>query len=148
MIDTALVTELTDQAAADGILQLVVGAVVDGKKALVLRRPQDDFMGGIYELPGGKVDPGEALDDALTREVQEETGLDVTSIDRYLGHFDYTSGSGKPSRQFNFAVTVKATTPVELTEHDDHRWVLIDGDLPVTEAVKGVFATYRRQDLS
>jgi hypothetical protein len=49
------------------------------------------------------LDPGETLAAALAREVDEETGLDLEAITAYLGDFDYTSGSGKPSRQFNFA---------------------------------------------
>ncbi len=63
-------------------------------------------MGGIFELPSGKVEPGEALDSALIRKVEEETGLHVTAVRDYLDSFDYASGSGKKSRQFNFAVDV------------------------------------------
>ncbi|GAB3237757.1 hypothetical protein GCM10027447_37070 [Glycomyces halotolerans] len=96
MIDNSLLTRLTADADLDGVQQLVVGAVVqhDGK-ILLLQRPVDDFMGGIWELPSGKVEGGEALDAALKREVEEETGLKVAVIQHYLGQFDYTSGSGK-----------------------------------------------------
>ena len=70
-------TDLARQAAADGIQQLVVGGIVHRDGAvLLLKRPDDDFMGGIWELPSGKAEPGETLDAALTREVIEETGLD------------------------------------------------------------------------
>src|SRR6266496_3600839 len=135
----ALLPRLTAEAAADDIVQLVVGAVVrDGDKVLLLRRPPEDFMGGIYELPSGKVDPGEDLHTALLREVKEETGLDVAGVTDYLGHFDYRSGSGKPSRQFTFAVEVTATTPVTLTEHDQHRWHPLAEEPPVTDAVKKI----------
>ncbi|MGQ0773921.1 MAG: NUDIX hydrolase [Pseudonocardiales bacterium] len=144
MIDTALLDQLTAAANADGVQQLVVGGIVqDGDNVLLLRRPVDDFMGGIYELPSGKVDPDEPLDAALVREIKEETGLDVATIGTYLGSFDYESGSGKKSRQFNFAVSVTSSEPVVLTEHDSYQWTSIDSELPVTDAVKQVFETYR-----
>jgi 8-oxo-dGTP diphosphatase len=111
---------------------------------LLLKRPTDDFMGGIYELPSGKVEPGEALDETLKREVAEESGLVVTALRKYLGHFDYISGSGKKSRQFNFAVTVDAPEPVVLTEHDAYQWASLNEEPPVTEAVKGVLVAYRQ----
>jgi 8-oxo-dGTP diphosphatase len=115
MLDRSLLAELVTQAEHDGIQQLVVGGIVrNGDAVLLLRRPEDDFIGGIFELPSGKVEPGEALDAALIREVKEETGLDVSAIQHYLGSFDYTSGSGRPSRQFNFVVDVAAAEPVVL----------------------------------
>ncbi|MEV6925331.1 NUDIX hydrolase [Dactylosporangium sp. NPDC051485] len=146
MIQRSLIDQLTAEARAGGVQQLVVGAVVANDGAiLLLRRPTDDFTGGIYELPSGKVEPGEILDEALSREVKEESGLDIGEITSYLGSFDYTSGSGKKSRQFNFAVTVAATEPVILQEHDEYRWTPITDEPPVTDAVKGVLARYREE---
>ncbi|MFI6042606.1 NUDIX domain-containing protein [Nocardia sp. NPDC051321] len=144
MIDTTLLEALTSDAERDQVEQLVVGAVVahDGK-VLLLQRPADDFMGGIWELPSGKVDPGETLDQALIREVKEETGLDIASIRKYLGEFDYQSGSGKKSRQFNFTVDVVDPEPVELTEHDAYTWTNLAEEPPVTDAVKEVLHRYR-----
>ncbi len=145
MIDSQLLRRLTTEADADGVQQLVVGGIVtSGANVLLLKRPADDFMGGIYELPSGKVDPGEALDAALVREIKEETGLDVSEIGGYLGSFDYLSGSAKLSRQFNFVVSVAATEPVTLTEHDEHAWAPVESELPVTDAVKQVFEAYRQ----
>jgi 8-oxo-dGTP diphosphatase len=145
MIDVALLEELTTTAKAEGIQQFVVGAVVQEEgNVLLLQRPDDDFMGGIFELPSGKVEPGEGLDDAVKREVEEESGLTVTALREYLGHFDYTSGSGKHSRQFNFAVDVATSEPVELTEHEAYLWAELGDEMPVTEAVKEVLGAYRR----
>jgi 8-oxo-dGTP diphosphatase len=144
MIDTALLDQLHKSAEFDGVTQLVVGAVIsDSENVLLLLRPADDFMGGIFELPSGKVETGETLDAALIREVKEETGLDVASLTSYLGHFDYTSGSGKKSRQFNFAVKIATPEPILLTEHDTHTWANLDEQLPVTEAVQLVLDIYR-----
>ncbi len=99
-------------------------------------------MGGIYELPSGKVEPGEVLDQALIREVKEETGLDIESITNYLGSFDYSSGSGKKTRQFNFTVAVTVTRPVVLQEHDEYRWAPVSEEPPVTDAVKEVLSRH------
>lgn len=146
MINASLLERLGVVAIADGIEQFVVGAIVqEGDKVLLLRRRADDFMGGIFELPSGKVEENEALDAALVREVKEETYLDVSDILDYVGHFDYTSGSGKKSRQFNFALTVARPEPVELQEHDLYRWVSLDEVLPVTDAVKRVIENYRQR---
>ncbi|WP_067904746.1 NUDIX hydrolase [Nocardia vaccinii] len=144
-MDIALIEQLTAGATNDGVQQLVVGAVVrhDGK-VLLLQRPEDDFMGGIWELPSGKVEPGESLDQALIREVKEETGLSVTTMRTYLGSFDYQSGSGKKSRQFNFAVDVDSPEPVQLQEHDAYTWTALTEEAPVTDAVRDVLAAYQQ----
>ncbi|NKY26971.1 NUDIX domain-containing protein [Nocardia gamkensis] len=144
MIGPALLDKLAQEADRDGVQQLVVGAVVqhDGK-VLLLQRPADDFMGGIWELPSGKVDDGESLDHALIREVKEESGLDVTVIRSYLGEFDYQSGSGKKSRQFNFTVEVVNSDKIVLTEHDAYTWIKLTEEPPVTEAVQEVLRRFR-----
>jgi 8-oxo-dGTP diphosphatase len=143
MPSAELMHELTAQAGHDGIVQLTVGAVIANDGAvLLLRRPPGDFLAGIYELPSGKVEPGETLDAALVREVEEETGLEVAGIGEYLGSFDYTAKAGRLSRQFTFTVTVTGTEPVLLTEHDAHAWARPDTDLPVSDAVKRLIASY------
>lgn len=140
----ALIESLTGTAERDGVVQLVVGAVIlHDDRVLLLRRSRDDFMGGIWELPSGKVEHGEKLDAALVREVAEETGLTVSAIGRYLDSFDYMSGSGKLSRQFNFVVECAVTEPVHLTEHDTYAWVSLKDELPVTEAVKATLAAFQ-----
>ncbi|MEU2134858.1 NUDIX hydrolase [Streptomyces sp. NPDC018352] len=80
--------------------------------------------------------------DAARRETREETNLTVSSVDRYLGHFDYENSRGTTTRQFNFAVTVTETSPVVLTEHDLHQWAALTGDLPgVTDGVRKVLTS-------
>ena len=115
---------LVPLALKEGISRLVVGAVVVHQgKALLLCRRQGDFMGGIYELPSGVVEEGETLGEALAREVEEETGLELIRSGAYVGSFDYLSGSERATRQFNFLVEVAPKTQVRLTEHDTYVWV-------------------------
>ena len=69
--DAALLQNLEKEALRDGITQQVVGAVVQQDNTiLLLKRPPDDFMGGIHELPSGKTEPGETLNQALAHSAQ------------------------------------------------------------------------------
>lgn len=128
--------QITQQDNVDGVQQQVVGAVIeyDGR-ILLLRRPVDDFRGGTWELPSGKVEPDEGLEAALRREVTEETGLTINGITRYLGAFDYTSGSGRHARQHTWSVTIEHTDEIRLAEHDGHAWVSSAQDHPVSDEV-------------
>ena len=123
---------------AQGIERVVAGAVIrNNGTVLLLKRAQSDYLGGIYELPSGVVEDGETLDQALRREVAEETGLEVVGIGRYLGHFDYPSGSGILTRQLNFLVTVRPAAVALSPEHETFAWVDKAGlvEYPVSEQV-------------
>ncbi|WP_116210024.1 NUDIX hydrolase [Streptomyces olivoreticuli] len=143
-LDTAFLEDLVRAAERDGIIKTVVGAVItdDDGKVLLLHRAADDYLGGLWELPSGGVDDGEGLIEALRREVAEETGLTVTAVGGYLGHFDYRSGSGRATRQFDFAATAVGET-VELTEHDAHLWADRTQQGQVSSAVQAVLGAWR-----
>ncbi len=114
------INQLMKSIQQDNIQKIVVGAVVEmqPRTPLLLRRTSDDFMGGCVELPSGTVEPSETFIEALNREVWEETGLTIVSIERIIDTFDYFSGSGKKTRQVNFKVSV-ANEAVKLSaEHD------------------------------
>jgi 8-oxo-dGTP diphosphatase len=66
-------------ASGDTPLVLVAAAAlidVDGR-VLIARRPTGKAMAGLWEFPGGKVNPGETPEAALIRELDEELGLDT-----------------------------------------------------------------------
>ncbi|MGW1199155.1 NUDIX hydrolase [Streptomyces sp. NPDC002536] len=82
----------------------------------------------------------------MRREVAEETGLTVAAVADYLGHFDYRSGSGRTTRQHNFAATVISTEQaVELTEHDAYLWADITGQTRASSTVQAVLVTWRQR---
>lgn len=56
----------------------VVCAIIRrGAHIMLAQRPPDKKLGGLWEFPGGKVEPGEAAEAALHRELQEELGCTV-----------------------------------------------------------------------
>ncbi len=61
------------------IVLVVAVALVDGDgRVLLAQRPAGKMMAGLWEFPGGKVQPGEAPEAALIRELKEELGIDVS----------------------------------------------------------------------
>ena len=51
---------------------------------LIDRRPQKGLLGGLWEFPGGKIEPGEAVEECIRRELQEELAIDVEVGDRLI----------------------------------------------------------------
>ncbi len=132
---------LNQKANKDGIVKRIAGGIIYNNEGnvLLLKRKADDFMGGILELPSGNIEGDETIEEGLIREIKEETGLDVKRIGKFVNTFDYLSGSGKKSRQFNLEVEVENTDNVFLTEHDDYKWMNYDEievDSNITDEVK------------
>jgi 8-oxo-dGTP diphosphatase len=58
------------------LVHVAVGVVLDAdRRVLITRRAQHAHQGGLWEFPGGKVETGESLLVALTRELREELGI-------------------------------------------------------------------------
>jgi 8-oxo-dGTP diphosphatase len=60
------------------LLLVVAAALVDAdRRVLIAQRPKDKTLGGLWEFPGGKINPDERPEEALTRELHEELGVTV-----------------------------------------------------------------------
>jgi len=72
---------------------LVVAGLIEGEQPghfLVSRRLSDSHLGGHWEFPGGKLEPGESPASALRRELREELGIEVEVGDPFaVGHHVY-----------------------------------------------------------
>jgi 8-oxo-dGTP diphosphatase len=134
-----------------GLISVVGGAVLDSLanpgRLLVARRTAPPQFAGMWEFPGGKVEPGESAEQALHRELLEELGVHV----RLGAELEAGSASGWPlndraAMRVWFAELVDGE-PRPLQDHDELRWLhladrrevlalpWIPADLPIVEAL-------------
>lgn len=78
--------QVTEKAAGDSpgkpTLLVVAAALIDPEgKILLARRPAGKRLAGLWEFPGGKLEPGEAPEAGLIRELREEIGIEVAIED-------------------------------------------------------------------
>jgi len=59
------------------VLLVVAAAMIENGRVLVQRRPDGTALAGLWEFPGGKLEPGESPEAALARELDEELGITV-----------------------------------------------------------------------
>ncbi|MBB4381621.1 ADP-ribose pyrophosphatase YjhB (NUDIX family) [Bradyrhizobium sp. CIR48] len=130
--------------------QLAVSAAIfrDGK-VLLTRRARSPAK-GFYSLPGGRVEFGESLHQALSREVDEETGLDIAIVGLagWREVLPATAGAGH-YLIMSFAARWVAREPVLNDELDDYRWIAPDvlaglGDLKLTGGLDEVIQSAAR----
>ncbi|AZT91993.1 (deoxy)nucleoside triphosphate pyrophosphohydrolase [Brevibacterium aurantiacum] len=129
----------------------VVGAVVtnDGK-ILSARRSESMSLPGMWEFPGGKVEPGETPRAALVREMQEELLCTVEIGDQVAStRYEYDFGFVTLT---TFYATLVEGEP-QLTEHSEIRWIeAVDldsvewapADIPAVETIMAAYAAQGR----
>lgn len=116
-------------------LVVVGAAIVRDGRLLAAQRAEPPHMAGGWELPGGKVDPGESDEDAVVRECHEELAIKIRPLRRVGG--DWRLGDRAVLRVWTAEIT--AGEPQAL-EHLDLRWLApaelddvgwLPGDRPV-----------------
>lgn len=81
-------------------------------------------MGGRWEFPGGKVEPGETPGQTIVREFREELGLDATPGER-IASAEFENSNGCVTL-LAFRVYLALDKKVTLTEHTELSWMTLD----------------------
>ncbi|AIV04519.1 MULTISPECIES: 8-oxo-dGTP diphosphatase MutT [Vibrio] len=101
----------------------IVAAIIfnqDKSQIFITKRPDDKHKGGFWEFPGGKVEQGESVEQAMIRELEEEIGITVTeqSLFEHL-EYDYPEKSLK----FDFMTVSQFDNQPYGREGQEGRWV-------------------------
>ena len=100
----------------------VVAAVIkdENEKILITQRNLKKSQGGLWEFPGGKIEPNETRENAIVREIKEELDIEI-EVKSYLSEnvFNY------PEKDINLIALEckKVSGDIKLLEHEDYKWV-------------------------
>ncbi|RLA44482.1 MAG: 8-oxo-dGTP diphosphatase MutT [Gammaproteobacteria bacterium] len=100
---------------------IVTAAIIQKQNCIfAARRAVGDHLEGLWEFPGGKLEPGESPEACLARELTEEFGIE-TEVGKYLGEsvFDYGE---KIIKLLAYQVT-HVNGEFQLNDHDEMRWL-------------------------
>ncbi len=104
-------------------LRVVVCIIEYGNEVLFVKRSQNVSLPGTWSIPGGKVDPGETLEQAAIREIREECGVVVSDL-IYLAtvyicndEFDYEF------TMFRYTALERPEVILDTYENDNYAWL-------------------------
>jgi 8-oxo-dGTP diphosphatase len=69
--------DLSAGQAERAVVDVAVGVLMQGEAFLLTSRPEGKVYAGYWEFPGGKLEAGESVEQALRRELQEELGITI-----------------------------------------------------------------------
>jgi 8-oxo-dGTP diphosphatase len=107
--------------------QVVAGLILRNNHILICQRTPHQTLPLKWEFPGGKIEPGEAQEAALRRELEEELGIQAT-ISAKVAAITHTYGNGS-AVELHFFVIAKFAGEIENRIFHDVRWVSKE-DLP------------------
>lgn len=107
------------------MLTVAVGlAVKDNSVFMGKRQAVDPDSPGLWEFPGGKVEEGESISQALQREFMEELDVEIEVGAHFLS-LNWRYPERNVQLEFYF-VTILNEASFKLNAHDEHRWISLE----------------------
>ncbi len=103
-------------------ISAVVGIIENDGKFLIQKRPLKGLLAGLWEFPGGKIEPGETPEQALKREIREEIGAEILSSE----HLQTVKHAYTQFQATLHAYRCQLVALPRLSR-DNHRWVTLKG---------------------
>jgi 8-oxo-dGTP diphosphatase len=124
--------------------------IVHRDKVLIIREAdayEDGVGAGKYEIPGGRVEPGEQFNDGLLREIREETGLESITVGKpfYVGEYRPVIRDEQwQVVAIYFECTADTDQVILSQDHDHYEWIdpLSYEDYPLKQVSKKAFAEF------
>ena len=129
--------------APDPVIPCVGAIITDAAGRLLLVKRGHEPGKGLWSIPGGRVEPGETDEQAVIREVREETGLAVRP-GRLVGAVRRAAPGGAVLDIRDYAATVTGGTLAAGDDADDIRWAGRDelAGLPLTGGLADALAAW------
>ena len=105
-------------------MEVAVAIIVNQEgKTLIAKRRQGKILGGCWEFPGGKIEPGEKSEDSVIRELKEEMDIDVI-VGKQIAEIDYNYEWGDV-HLIAFQTDI-SKGQIKLIDHDAIAWVSME----------------------
>lgn len=92
---------------------------------LVKRKEDEEIHGGKWMLPGGKLEKDESLFDALKREIEEETAIEIENEKEYINDYIFPRPNGELALGITFLVrAINDDVKLNMKEYDDFAWIM------------------------
>lgn len=105
-------------------IEVVAAIICDGQKFLATQRGYGDLKDG-WEFPGGKIETGEAHDEALIREIEEELKAQIVVGERLIT-IEYCGYEKFDLTMHCYLCTLKEGSNITLVEHESAKWLTKD----------------------
>lgn len=105
------------------MIKVVAAIIQKDNKIIIAKRMANKSMGGFWEFPGGKIEPGETPEESIVRELQEEMNISI-KVEKYVGESIYDYGNIVICL-LGYLASIK-NGDIILKEHDEYKWLTLE----------------------